>query len=278
MAVSTYKNGWVKNMLEEVKEFLIYLKKTKNITSNTEVSYERDLRYLIIFLNENGILEWNKVTMSMLQSYLLFLEKEGKSAATIARICASIRTFFHYALRKKRIEEDPTQFLYSPKVEKKFPEVLTMEEVEKLLRQPNKRTPKQLRDRAMLELLYGTGIQVTEMLSLQLTDLNMTMGYISYKENDQLRSISLNDRVKNALKCYLEDARPQMLPKETEKSLFLNCAGKPMSRQGLWKLLKYYTNKAGIQKEITVHTLRHTSSLYSENIKNDVLKKFNSKI
>ena len=201
MAVSTYKNGWVKNMLEEVKEFLIYLKKTKNITSNTEVSYERDLRYLIIFLNENGILEWNKVTMSMLQSYLLFLEKEGKSAATIARICASIRTFFHYALRKKRIEEDPTQFLYSPKVEKKFPEVLTMEEVEKLLRQPNKRTPKQLRDRAMLELLYGTGIQVTEMLSLQLTDLNMTMGYISYKENDQLRSISLNDRVKNALKC-----------------------------------------------------------------------------
>ena len=106
----------------------------------------------------------------------------------------------------------------------------------------------------------------------------MTMGYISYKENDQLRSISLNDRVKNALKCYLEDARPQMLPKETEKSLFLNCAGKPMSRQGLWKLLKHYKNKAGIQKEITVHTLRHTSSLYSENIKNDVFKKFNNKI
>ena len=124
MAVSTYKNGWVKNMLEEVKEFLIYLKKTKNITSNTEVSYERDLRYLIIFLNENGILEWNKVTMSMLQSYLLFLEKEGKSAATIARICASIRTFFHYVLRKKRIEEDPTQFLYSPKVEKSFQKFL----------------------------------------------------------------------------------------------------------------------------------------------------------
>lgn len=252
-------------MLEEVKEFLIYLKKVKNITLNTELSYERDLRYLTVFLNEQGILEWNKVTMAVLQSYLLFLERDGKSAATVSRICASIRTFFHYALRKKIIEEDPTQFLSPPKVEKKLPEILTKEEVEQLLRQPNKKNPKQLRDRAMLELLYGTGIQVTEMLSLQLTDLNMTMGYVSYKEKDQIRSIPLNDRVKTTLKRYLEDARPQLLQKEAENILFLNCAGKPMSRQGFWKLLKYYTNAAGIQKEVTLHTLRHTSLLCLEN-------------
>ena len=253
-------------MLEEVKEFLIYLKKIKNITLNTELSYERDLRYLTMFLKENGIFEWKKVTMTALQSYLLSLEREGKSAATISRICASIRTFFHYALRKKMIEEDPTQFLCPPKVEKKFPEVLTIEEVEQVLRQPDKRTPKQLRDRAMLELLYGTGIQVTEMLSLQLTDLNMTMGYISCKEKDQIRSVPLNDRVRTALRRYLEEARPQLLQKEAESSLFLNCAGKPMSRQGFWKLLKHYTSIAGIQKEVTLHTLRHTSSLHFDNI------------
>lgn len=249
-------------MLNEIKEFLIYLKEVKSISRNTELSYERDLRYLAEFLNKKGIFEWKKVTVTILQSYLIFLEKEGKSPATISRILASIKAFFHYALVKKIVENDPTQSLRSPKIKKRQPKVMTIEEVELLLRQPSQNIPKEIRDRAMLELLYATGLRVTEILSLQISDLNMTLGYITCKEKNGVRSIPFGERVKNILKTYLADARPQLLYNEKEKTLFVNCMGRPMSRQGFWKLVKFYVKKAGIQKEVTPHMLRHSFAMH----------------
>ncbi len=249
-------------MLNEIKEFLIYLKEVKNISRNTELSYERDLRYLAEFLSKKGIFEWKKVTVTILQSYLIFLEKEGKSPATISRILASIKAFFHYALVKKIVENDPTQSLRSPKIKKRQPKVMTIEEVELLLRQPSQNIPKEIRDRAMLELLYATGLRVTEILSLQISDLNMTLGYITCKEKNGVRSIPFGERVKNILKTYLADARPQLLYNEKEKTLFVNCMGKPMSRQGFWKLVKFYVKKADIQKEVTPHMLRHSFAMH----------------
>lgn len=249
-------------MLNEIKEFLIYLKEVKNISRNTELSYERDLRYLAEFLSKKGIFEWKKVTVTILQSYLIFLEKEGKSPATISRILASIKAFFHYALVKKIVENDPTQSLRSPKIKKRQPKVMTIEEVELLLRQPSQNIPKEIRDRAMLELLYATGLRVTEILSLQISDLNMTLGYITCKEKNGVRSIPFGERVKNILKTYLTDARPQLLYNEKEKTLFVNCMGKPMSRQGFWKLVKFYVKKADIQKEVTPHMLRHSFAMH----------------
>ncbi len=249
-------------MLNEIKEFLIYLKEVKNISRNTELSYERDLRYLAEFLSKKGIFEWKKVTVTILQSYLIFLENEGKSPATISRILASIKAFFHYALVKKIVENDPTQSLRSPKIKKRQPKVMTIEEVELLLRQPSQNIPKEIRDRAMLELLYATGLRVTEILSLQISDLNMTLGYITCKEKNGVRSIPFGERVKNILKTYLADARPQLLYNEKEKTLFVNCMGKPMSRQGFWKLVKFYVKKADIQKEVTPHMLRHSFAMH----------------
>lgn len=249
-------------MLDEVRRFLTYLKEVKHISLNTELSYERDLRYLVEFLHREGILEWRKVNPAILQSYLICLENEGKSPSTIARISACIKTFFHYALLKKIVEEDPTQLLRPPKIRRELPQIMTVEEVELLLKQPTQNTPKEIRDRAMLELLYATGLRVTEILSLQLFDLNMTLGYITCRQKSGIRSIPFGERVKRIMKRYLEDARPQLLQTEQENALFVNCMGKPMSRQGFWKLLKYYVKMADIQKEVTPHTLRHSFAVH----------------
>ncbi|MGN0397773.1 MAG: tyrosine-type recombinase/integrase [Candidatus Fimimorpha sp.] len=243
-------------MLNDIKKFLLYLKEQKKVSHNTELSYERDLRYFTAYLNQEGIMEWRKVTATAVQSYMIFLEKEGKSAATISRMFAALRAFFYYALCEHIVEEDPTRLIHHPKVEKKQTEIMTEEEIERLLRQPSKRTPKELRDRAILQLLYATDLKVTEIISLKISDLNMTFHYITSRQRK--RSIPFDLGVKEALNCYLIEARPQLVKEEGEPYLFLSCLGKPMSRQGVWKLLKAYAREAGISKEITSRTLRYS--------------------
>lgn len=199
-----------------------------------------------------------KVTETSLNSYILYLEKEGKAAATISRELASIKAFFHYQLQQGRIAADPSELLKAPRVEKKAPVILSVEEVNALLKQPGLTSAKEIRDKAMLELLYATGIRVSELISLRLEDLNMQIGYITCRDGRRERMVPFGKRAGKALGRYLEYARTELLKGRESEWLFTNCSGGSMSRQGFWKIVKYYGEKAGIQADITPHTLRHS--------------------
>ena len=186
------------------------------------------------------------------------LEKEGKAAATISRELASIKAFFSYLVKERKINRDPAEFLRAPKIERKIPVILTLEEIHALLAQPGNTTAKELRDKAMLELLYATGIRVSELISLKLEDVNMQIGYITCHDGSKDRMIHFGKGAKQALRTYLDKARSSLLKGRACEWLFTNCSGQPMSRQGFWKLIKYYGEKAGIKEDITPHTLRHS--------------------
>lgn len=161
-------------------------------------------------------------------------------------------------VKKGMVSEDVSENLKAPRIEKKMPEILTMGEVVRLLEQPGRNTPKEIRDRAMLELLYATGIRVSELISLQITDLNLRLGYIICRDSSKERAIPFGNQAKEALLLYLKEARDILIKGTQTETLFVNCSGKPMSRQGFWKLIKYYAAKAGIEADITPHTLRHS--------------------
>jgi integrase/recombinase XerD len=188
----------------------------------------------------------------------VYLGENHFAAATISRNVASIKAFVHYLCKEGIIEENIAEGLKAPKIEKKMPEILTPEEVIWLLEQPKGDTPKELRDKAMLELLYATGIRVTELITLKVSDVNMQMGYIICRDGSKERVIPFGAAAKKAMTNYLEKAREVMLFDLKSDILFVNCSGQPMSRQGFWKLIKYYAKKAGITADITPHTLRHS--------------------
>ena len=245
-------------MTQDIQDFIQYLHNEKQTSANTEVSYERDLRKMNEFLCEQGVDRADAVLPTHLMLYVMDLEKSGKKPATISRSIASMKAFFHYMEKQHRIKEDPTEQLKAPKIEKKMPAILTTEEVTLLLEQPCGNSPKELRDRAMLELLYATGIRVTELISLKVSDLNLQMEYLTCTDTHKERIVPFGDVARDALKKYLEEGRPYLVEKEDCPWLFTNCTGQDMSRQGFWKLIKAYGKKAGIQAEITPHTLRHS--------------------
>lgn len=245
-------------MVNEIEEFVQYLQDIKKTSKNTVISYHRDLLQMSVFLEEKGIMEVGKVTKTSLNSYILFLEKEGKAATTISRLLASMKAFFHYELTQGKIRRNPAELIRAPKVEKKTPSILSVEEVNCLLGQPSGRTPKEIRDKAMLELLYATGIRVTELISLKLEDVNMSVGFITCRDNGKERMIPFGKVAKLSLSFYLEGTRDILLRNRESQWLFTNCSGGQMSRQGFWKIIKYYGEKAGIQSDITPHTLRHS--------------------
>lgn len=245
-------------MTAEIREFTDYLRDIKKKSKNTEISYQRDLMQLAAFLQTLEIYQVEKVTETSLNSYILYLEKEGKAAATISRELASIKAFFHYQLQQGRIAADPSELLKAPRVEKKAPVILSVEEVNALLKQPGLTSAKEIRDKAMLELLYATGIRVSELISLRLEDLNMQIGYIICRDGRRERMVPFGKRAGKALGRYLEYARTELLKGRESEWLFTNCSGGSMSRQGFWKIVKYYGEKAGIQADITPHTLRHS--------------------
>lgn len=245
-------------MLAEINSFLEYLKEFKKASENTVISYKRDLLQLKEYLSGQRITEIRKVTNTSLNSYVLFLEKQGKAAATISRCIASMKTFFHYAFREGLVLEDPAEFIKAPKIEKKEPNILSVEEVERLLSQPSKRSAKEIRDKAMMELLYATGIRVTELINLNIDDVNLKLGYVCCSHDYKERMIPFGQAAKDALIDYIEHSRKTLIKDPEETHLFTNCNGKAMSRQGFWKLIKHYSKMAEISMEITPHTLRHS--------------------
>ncbi len=242
----------------ELPLFIDYLKYTKNASASTVSSYKRDLQKLETYLTEHGVSEVENITSTNLNSYVLYLEKQGMSTATVSRNVASMKAFFHYACYKRRIENDPTESIKAPHIEKKMPDILSMDETIRLLEQPSANTPKSMRDRAMLELLYATGIRVTELITLRLSDINLVLNYIICRDDEKERVIPFGDNAKQAIERYLKYGRGFLLKGEDSEFLFVNCSGTLMSRQGFWKLLKQYAVKAGIELDITPHTLRHS--------------------
>ncbi len=245
-------------MTQDIQNFIQYLHQVKKTSENTEISYARDLKKMNQYLTAQGIHDVSEVTATSLNSYVLFLEKEGRKPATISRSIASMKAFYHYMEKEHKVSEDPSERLRAPRIEKKMPAVLTQEEVTRLLEQPGGTSPKELRDTAMLELLYATGIRVSELISLKVSDVNLAMEYLTCSDSHKERIIPFGSIAKKALSRYLELGRPKLVGDEQEEWLFTNCAGQQMSRQGFWKLIKSYGKKAGIEAEITPHMLRHS--------------------
>ncbi|WP_418745819.1 site-specific tyrosine recombinase XerD [Frisingicoccus sp.] len=245
-------------MYEMVDEFVTYLTDVKKSSMNTVVSYRRDLIKFNKFMETQGVTDVRKVNPTNLNSYMIHMEKEKFATSTISRNVATLKAYFGYLYRAGYIGTDPTIQLKAPKIEKKMPEILTPKEVDLLLSQPSMKTNKGIRDRAMLELLYATGIRVSELISLKLSDVNLSASYIHCQDVNRERIIPFGSMAKNILKIYIREARPAMVDNEAEEVLFTNCNGTPMSRQGFWKLLKKYAKNAGIQTDITPHTLRHS--------------------
>lgn len=249
-------------MERAVEEFIDYIHNTKKASNNTEVSYRRDLKKVIEYFHNKGILEISDVTDLDLEGYMADMQQKHFASSTISRSVASIHALFQYLFKEGKIKKDPSENLHSPKVEKKVPEVLSIEEVDKLLRQPNYDTPKGKRDKAMLELLYATGMRVSELIHLKISDVNLQYGYVSCSEKDKERIIPIGNISKNALKRYVDEARDFYVKDESQTALFTNVSGNAMSRQGFWKMLKAYADEAGIKQDITPHTLRHSFAVH----------------
>lgn len=245
-------------MTQDIKDFIQDLHQEKQTSENTEVSYARDLKKMSEYLAAQGIYYADQVTASTLDSYVLFLEKEGRKPATISRSIASMKAFYHYMEKCRKLSHDPSELLKAPRIEKKIPVILTPEEVTRLLEQPGGTSAKALRDQAMMELLYATGIRVSELISLKVSDVNLTMEYISCADAHRERIIPFGNVARDALARYLELGRPALVSDDNVDWLFTNCSGGAMSRQGFWKLIKFYGKKAGITAEITPHMLRHS--------------------
>lgn len=242
----------------EIEEFIDYLHNTRGTSKNTEVSYERDLKKLEQYLTEEGIETGEQVTSTVLNSYVLYMERRNFAASSISRSIASIRAFFQFLCQKDGWKENPAEKLKAPKIEKKLPDILTVEEVDLLLRQPKGNTAKGIRDKAMLELLYATGIRVSELIGLKVNDINLKLGYLNCSSGGRERVIPFGTTAKQAVENYMAKSRAQLLGEGKSDFLFLNCSGKSMSRQGFWKVLKGYAASAGIHQDITPHTLRHS--------------------
>jgi integrase/recombinase XerD len=244
-------------MNEQIKLFLNFLQNDKKLSDNTLQSYRRDITQFESYVEENQI-EYTKVNEKEVKDYLDYLQEIGKKSSTVSRNLASIRSFYQYLVRTKKVLVDPTNNIQAPKIEKRVPSILTAKEVELLLEQPQNVDLKGIRDKAMLEFAYATGMRVTEIISLNLEDVNFEEAYVSCKTGTKQRNIPLGTMSLKALKDYVEEARPYLIKDESVKSLFVNINGKRLTRQGFWKIVKYYKEQAHITKEITPHVLRHS--------------------
>ncbi len=242
-----------------VEEFIHYLAVERGLADNTLDSYNRDLNQFLGFLEKEKIRDVQKATRNMIMGYLLFLQKRGRATATVSRHLAALKSFYHFLLREKYIEKDPTANLESPKLEKKLPRILTVNEVEMLLMQPKGGDPTALRDKAMLELLYATGIRVSELIHLDVNHINLEMGYIRcFGKGAKERIVPVGSFARRCVNEYLQKGRAKLIKNKTEQALFVNQHGRRLTRQGFWKIIKKYARRAGISKEITPHTLRHS--------------------
>ena len=244
-------------MDKQIKLFLEFLQNEKKLSSNTLQSYKRDILQYQNYIDKHK-LNYQKVDSDELNKYLKDLSKANKKASTISRNLATIRSFYQFLIRTKKVKNDPTEGVHSPKVEKKVPSVLTDKEVELLLDQPKSVDLKGIRDKAMLEFAYATGMRVTEIISLNIDDVNIKESYVTCNSGNNKRVIPLGSISLNALTEYLEKSRAILIKDEKEKALFVNINGKRLTRQGFWKIVKFYKEQANISKDITPHVLRHS--------------------
>ena len=244
-------------MERQLKYFFDFLENDKKLSDNTLQSYKRDLKQFKRYIEACEI-NYNHVKEEDIKDYIKELQEEGKKASSISRCIASIRSFYQFVLKRKKIKVDPTANIQSPKIEKRVPSVLTSKEVELLLDQPKDVDLKGTRDKAMLEFAYATGMRVTEIISLNIDDVNLEEGYVTCKTGNKQRTIPLGTMSLNALKEYVDDVRDVLIKNDDEKALFVNVNGGRLTRQGFWKIIKYYKEQAHITKDITPHVLRHS--------------------
>ncbi|WP_313128943.1 tyrosine recombinase [Anaerocolumna sp.] len=249
-------------MESSLRDFLMYMKDVKNASQNTLLSYKNDIAKLFRHLNKQNITDVEKINETSLNSYVLSMERNGMSPATVSRNIASIKAFTFYLIKKGRLHQDPTERMKSPKVEKKPPSTLTLEEVNRLLEMPNTDTIKGIRDKAMLELLYATGIRVSELISLKIENINLKSRYIVCCSSKNERIIPFGSMAAGAMENYFQHARDKFLKEKESDICFMNVSGEPMSRQGFWKIIKAYGKSAGITHEITPQILRHSFALH----------------
>ncbi len=237
-----------------LKQFIEFSDNERRLSKNTLESYARDVMQFSKYVDG----KLTEVDDKIVLAYIVNMKKVGKALSTISRSLASLRSFYQFLYRSGKISTDPTANLQPPKVEKKLPQILTTEEVERLLEQPKCVDFKGWRDRAMLELLYATGIRVSELINADMENLNLRRSFLTCISNGKVRTIPLGSAAKTALGDYIKNARPNMLRDAHETALFVNYGGSRMTRQGFWKIIKQYKETAKIDKEITPHMLRHS--------------------
>lgn len=244
-------------MDEVIKRFIEYLETERGMTANTMDAYSRDVRQYADFLLNHGLNGFSEAGETTVMTYLLYLQSQNKSPATVARQLSSIRGLYQFLMNFGDVQRDPTLKIESPKGQKKIPVVPSVREIETLICQPNSTSEIGMRDRAMLELLYATGIRVTELTSLNMEDVRLDLGYIRCKNRTGHRVVPLGSMALQALNDYVKNGRKPSL-EEDDKALFLNYNGGRLTRQGFWKILKQHTKEANLSKPITPQTLRHS--------------------
>lgn len=239
-----------------------FLTGEKHASANTVSSYLRDITQFADWLSAENRGDLRSADAEGVQAYMDWMQSRGKSAASATRFLASVKSFYNYLMAQGAVKQNPAKGIAAAKSEKKYPEVLTSREVELFLEQPQCVDAKGFRDHAMLELLYATGMRVTELISLNMEDLNLVAGFVRCESKGRERIIPLYRTAIKALGDYVREVRPQIIADSQEDALFVNMNGERMSRQGFWKIIKYYQEKAGIQKDITPHTLRHSFAVH----------------
>lgn len=246
-------------MQDVVDEYLRFIQIEKGLSENTIAAYRRDLNHYLNYLATQKISNLDFIDRQIVQQWFGVLHDEGRSTKSIARFTSTIRSFHQFALREKYAAKDPTVLIETPKYERKLPDVLSIDEIDLLLTTPETSKNNGYRDRTMLELLYATGIRVSELINIEVEDVNLLMGFVKvFGKGNKERIIPLGETVIELLKTYIDNVRPQLLKKQVTHTLFLNMQGKPLTRQGIWKIIKQTGAKAGIQKRLTPHTLRHS--------------------
>lgn len=246
-------------MKSDLADFINYLTVEKGLADNTLKSYAADLNDFLLFLQKKGVNSWEEVNGEVILIYLAKLRKNKVASATLSRRISSLRSFFQFLTTEKRININPVANLKTPKTEKKLPQVLSLQEIDILLSQPDLSKPQGLRDKAILEVLYSTGLRISELTLLNLDSINLEDGYLRcFGKGSRERILPLGELACQALKDYLEKGRHKLLKNAREEALFINRQGKRLTRQGCWKIIKFYAKKAGFTKDITPHTLRHS--------------------
>lgn len=249
-------------MLDLVQAYENYLTKVKHASANTIASYMRDIRQFSQWLNETEGIDVIDASQQNIGDYMRHQESQGRSGATISRCLASLKNFYLYLVSSGFLEKTPVSDIHVDRGEKKLPQILTGREIELLLSQPVCVDAKGYRDKAMLEVMYATGMRVTELISLDVDDVNLELGVIKCNGTKKSRAIPLYPMALRALSIYMREIRDSMVADPEETALFVNVGGARMSRQGFWKILKHYQQTAHIEKEITPHTLRHSFAVH----------------